>query len=317
METANTANIDHDKNFKELISTFFLEFLELFLPAIATTIEPDSITFLQQEYFVDVGEGKEKIIDLLAQVKQSGRDATFLIHLEAQASSEARFNRRLFHYFAILHQRHDQDIYPIVIFSFDQPYRAEENTYKVEFPTRKVLEFSFEAIQLNRLNWRDYINQLNPVAAALMAKMKIAKKDRPKVKAECLRLLVTLKLDPAKTRLVSKFVDTYLRLNQQEERVFQSEIGKMETTQQEQIMQVTTSWEEIGIEKGIEQGIEQGIERERRSLVLRQLNQKLGSLPTALTETISARPPAQLEILAIALLNFTTVADLETWLQEN
>jgi hypothetical protein len=61
-----------------------------------------------------------------------------------------------------------------------------------------VLEFRFHAIQLNRLNWRDYIDRPNPVAAALMSKMKIAKRDRPNVKAECLRLLVTLKLDPAK-----------------------------------------------------------------------------------------------------------------------
>jgi hypothetical protein len=43
-------SIDHDKNFKELISTFFLEFLELFLPAVASTIDPNSIVSLQQEY---------------------------------------------------------------------------------------------------------------------------------------------------------------------------------------------------------------------------------------------------------------------------
>ena len=56
--------------------------------------------------------------------------------------------------------------------------------------------------------------------------MKIAKCDRPKVKAECLRLLVTLQLDPAKTRLISKFVDTYLQLNAQEEQTFQAEVDK-------------------------------------------------------------------------------------------
>jgi predicted transposase/invertase (TIGR01784 family) len=241
--------IDHDQNFKELISTFFLEFLELFLPEIASTIEPTSVTFLQQEYFADLVEGEEKIADLLVEVRQSGKDATFLIHLEAQAASQFNFNRRMFHYFARLHQRHVKDIYPIVVFSFDEPYRAEENTYKVEFPTRKVLEFSFESIQLNRLNWRDYLNQANPVAAALMAKMQIAKADRAKVKAECLRLLVTLKLDPAKTRLISKFVDIYLRLDAQEEQMFQAEIDTMELWQKEDIMEVTTSWEEKGLEK--------------------------------------------------------------------
>lgn len=142
----------------------------------------------------------------------------------------------MFHYFAILHQRHIKDIYPIVIFTFDKPYRPEENTYKVEFPTRKVLEFSFESIQLNQLNWRDYLNQPNPVAAALMAKIEIAKADRPKVKAECLRVLVTLKLNPAKTQLSSKFVDTYLRLDVNEEQLFQAEIDTMDKIQKEAIM---------------------------------------------------------------------------------
>jgi predicted transposase/invertase (TIGR01784 family) len=105
---------------------------------------------------------------------------------------------------------------------------------------------------LNRLNWRDFIDRPNPVAAALMAKMKIAPKDRPKVKAECLRLLVTLKLNPAKTALISQFVDTYLRLNAKEEQMFQTEIDTMDIAQKEEIMQATTSWEEKGIEKGIE-----------------------------------------------------------------
>ncbi len=251
-EKSGGETIDHDKNFKELISTFFLEFLELFLPEIASTIDPGSIKFLQQEYFTDLVDGEKKIIDLLVEVKQSGRDTTFLIHIEAQASSKSHFNRRIFHYFAILHQRHMKDIYPIVIFSFDEPYRPEKNTYKVEFPTRKVLEFSFESIQLNQLNWRDYLNQQNPIAAALMAKMKIAKADRPKVKAECLRLLVTLKLNPAKTQLISKFVDTYLRLDVKEEQLFQAEIDTMGTTEKEAIMQTTTSWEEKGMEKGME-----------------------------------------------------------------
>jgi hypothetical protein len=78
-----TIAIDHDQNFKELISTFFIEFLDLFLPAIASTIDPESITFLQQEYFVDLVEGEENVIDLLAEVKQAGQETTFLVHIEA------------------------------------------------------------------------------------------------------------------------------------------------------------------------------------------------------------------------------------------
>ena len=82
-----------------------------------------------------------------------------------------------------------------------------------------------------------------------MSKMAIDKNDRPKVKAECLRLLVTLKLNPAKSRLISQFVDTYLRLNTKEEQTFQAEIDKLNLQEKEAIMQTMTSWEEKGMEK--------------------------------------------------------------------
>jgi Domain of unknown function (DUF4351) len=162
------------------------------------------------------------------------------------------------------------------------------------------LEFRFHAIQLNRLNWRKYIDRPNPVAAALMSKMKIAKRDRPKVKVECLRLLVTLKLDPAKTRLISKFVDTYLRLNDGEEKTFQTELDKISTTQKEAIMQVTTSWEEKG----------------QRSLILRQLNRRVGSLPDGIRAQVQVQALAlnQLEALSEALLDFNSLNDLSNWL---
>ncbi len=129
----------------------------------------------------------------------------------------------MFLYFARLHQKYRQPIYPIIIFSYDTPQREAPHRYTVELLGQTILEFNFQTIQLNRLNWRDYLNQTNPVAAALMAKMKIAKRDRPKVKVECLRLLATLKLNPARTRLISGFIDTYLRLSAQETQIFQND----------------------------------------------------------------------------------------------
>ncbi len=116
------------------------------MPDLAKDIDPDSIRFLPQEYFADLVEGDEKIIDLLVEVRLAGQDKTFLFHLEAQSYSEPQIGRRMFYYLARLHQNYVKDIYPIVIFSFDQPYRAESDTFKIEFPNRKVLEFRFHAI---------------------------------------------------------------------------------------------------------------------------------------------------------------------------
>ncbi len=166
----------------------------------------------------------------------------------------------------------------------------------VDFPDFKVLEFNYQVVQLNRLNWRDFLNQSNPVASALMAKMNIAEKERAKVKAECLRLLITLKLNPAKMQLISGFIDTYLNLNPVEEIQFQEE-----------------SWMRQGIERGIEQGIEQGIEREK-TLILRLLKRKLGEINPSLETKIMELSIDDVEVLGEALFDFSTVEDLINWL---
>ncbi|MBW4689277.1 MAG: hypothetical protein KME40_30340 [Komarekiella atlantica HA4396-MV6] len=69
--------IDHDRLFKELLSTFFVEFLDLFLPQVAQEIDRNSIHFLPQDVFSDVTSGEKKEIDLLAQVRRA--NASYLL----------------------------------------------------------------------------------------------------------------------------------------------------------------------------------------------------------------------------------------------
>lgn len=211
----------------------------------------------------------------------------------------------MFFYFAKLHQEYLLPIYPGVVFSFDKPQRAETPQYQVEFPDLKVLEFNFAAIQLNQLNWRDFLQRQNPVAAALMARMKIQPEDRPKVKAECLRLLATLRLSPARTRLISGFVDTYLRLSTQEEQEFHSDLDRMGLAEEERVMEIVTSWMETGRQRGKEE------------LVLRQLKSLLGDISSGLEERVSTLSTTQLEELGIALLRFSSVEDLMDWLNRH
>ena len=159
------------------------------------------------------------------------------------------------------------------------------------------------ALLANRSSdWRDFLKQKNPIAAALMSKMRIEKGDRPKAKAECLRLMVTLKLNPAKMQLISGFVDSYLRLNSQEELVFQSELNTMELQEREQIMQITTSWEEEGEIKG------------QVATILRQLKRKFGTLESDITKRIESLKPSQLDSLTEDLLDFQSKDDLLDWL---
>lgn len=304
--------IDHDRLFKELLSTFFWEFIELFFPAVTTYLERDSITFLDKELFVDVTSGDRREVDLVVKARFRSQDSFFLIHCEHQSQPEANFGQRMFRYFARLYEKYALPVYPVVLFSHNTPRRTEPSSHQVVFPDKIVLEFNYSVIQLNRLHWRDFLRQENPIAAALMAKMQIQPQDRAKVKLECLRLLATLHLDAARMQLISGFIDTYLRLNLEEEQLFQMELGRMGLVEQEEVMKIVTSW----MEQGLQQGKQEGKQEEALLLILRQLNRRIGDINLELQEHIRSLSISQLEELGEALLDFSDTSDLITWLEQ-
>lgn len=222
--------IDHDRLFKELLGTFFAEFVDLFFPDLANLLERDSLVFLEKELFSDVTAGERGEADLVVRARLQGQESFFLVHVENQ--SRPRFPYRMFRYFARLHEKHQLPVYPIALFSFDEPKWAEPSVYRVEFPDFLLLDFHYRTVQLNRLNWRSYLQQPNPVATALMAKMNISLAERSRVKLECLRMLTTLRLDRARMQMISGFVDTYLRLSSEEKRRFTQELAKISPAEQ-------------------------------------------------------------------------------------
>jgi hypothetical protein len=303
-------SIDHDQLFKQLLTTFFLEFLELFTPEFFAAIDPYSLEVLPQEYFTEIEVGDRKAMDVIIRVDLLGRPnapassrVSVVVNCEHQSSTETDFHRRLFFYFAQLHRQYLQPVYPIAIFSFDKPFRPERDSYQVRVPGFNVMDFNFLKIQLNQLDWRAFLTQPNPVAAALMAKMKIDPADRPRVKVECLRMIANLKLDKARTHQLSGFIDNYLRLNPVEEQQFQVEVDTIKLPKErEKIMEITTSWMEEGIVKG------------EKALTIRLLTKKVGNLSPELLARVSGLSVEQVEALAEALLDFKHVGDLERWM---
>ncbi|MFN7934487.1 MAG: hypothetical protein U0R19_14240 [Bryobacteraceae bacterium] len=69
-------------------------------------------------------------------------------------------------------EKYDCPVFPIVIYSHDKPTRREPDSYRVRFADGEVLRFQYRVVQLNRLPWRKFVKKPNPVASALMAKMK-------------------------------------------------------------------------------------------------------------------------------------------------
>jgi hypothetical protein len=141
--------------------------------------------------------------------------------------------------------------------------------------------------------------------------MNIAPKDRAIVKLECLRLLVTLRLDRKRKLLISGFVDSYLRLTATEMKQYVRKRSKLAQPEQEAIMEFETSWSREGRKLGRKEGFELGLQH----MVNIQLRRRLGSIKPALSERVKKLAPEQLKALGEALLDFGSTADLEDWLR--
>ena len=163
--------MDHDRLFKELLSTLFLDFLEVFCTELATYLDAGSLEFLDKEISTDVTHGERHEVDLVAKARFRGQPLGFLIHVETQAQRRGSFSRRMFTYFARFHEKYGLPVYPIAVFSYRAPEKPEPDEYRIDFPDLAVLSFQFRVVQLNQLAWQDFEKRTSPIVAALMANM--------------------------------------------------------------------------------------------------------------------------------------------------
>ena len=79
-------------------------------------------------------------------------------------------------------------------------------------------------------------------------------------------------------------------------------------------MELITSWQQEGRTQGMTQGIMEGMTQGKETLVARLLRRRFGSVSTEITARLASLSADQLDDLGEALLDFSTVADLEQWL---
>lgn len=144
----------------------------------------------------------------------------------------------------------------------------------------------------------------NPIAAAFMAKMGYDKSERAKVKAECIRLLASLKLDPEKTPIIGRFIEAYLPLDETEMSQYNEIMEAIPVEEKQAVSEVLTYWEQLGLQKGLEQGLQQGLDQ-MRQMILRQIEQRFGNIPPDDLELLNQLPHDKLESLGIAIITST------------
>jgi len=277
--------IDHDRLFKELLETFFAEFIRLFFPEAGRAIDFAHIRFLQQEIFIDVTAGEKHEVDILVETRLKEESGLILVHVEPQAYAQKDFNQRMFNYFSRLYEKYRRKILPIAVFSYDQ-VRDEPDTFEIGFPFLDVLRFCFYKLELKKLSWRDYIESDNPVAAALLSKMGFKPEEKVRVKLEFMRMLARMRLDPARMELLGGFFETYLKLNRQEEEQFYRELDRIDRKEADAIMQITTSWHEKGRIEGEAIGEAKGKVEKAQDAICKYLKRRFGPASAELQQKV-------------------------------
>jgi predicted transposase YdaD len=90
---------------------------------------------------------------------------------------------------------------------------------------------------------------------------------------------------------------------------------ELQTFEEERKVTYVTNAERFGFERGIQTGRQEGRQEGELALILRQLTRRFDRLPESLQAQIEALSLSQLESLGDALLDFTSLADLQEWLR--
>jgi flagellar biosynthesis/type III secretory pathway protein FliH len=133
-------------------------------------------------------------------------------------------------------------------------------------------------------------------------------------------------LNKARNQLILGFVDTYLRLNDEEEEAYRRELETFSPIEREKVTEMTMSWKEAaekkglqqGLEQGLEQGLQEGLEKGRLqgmlTLITHQIERRIGPIGSETQQRISELNADQLERLGDELVDFASADDLAKWL---
>lgn len=289
--------MSNDQLFKQILHTFFQEFLTLFFPNIAAKLDFSELRFPDKELFTDFPKGRQRRPDFLVQLQtKEGVRETILVHIEVQSRRSKAIPPRMFEYYILLRLRLDRPVLPIVLYLSKGTGGITKERHIEEFIDEETVSFTYNVISLGDLSAMKYLSGDSALGYALSSLMDGEGMSRVKQKALGFQGVSSEDLDEAKMSLLLYTIDKYIPLKVDQETEFRSLLGEGEDTK---AMKILTSWEkrareegvergiEQGIERGIEQGIEQGIERgieqgllegEQRML-LRMLETRFGSLP--------------------------------------
>ena len=206
--------------------------------------------------------------------------------------------------------RHGLPIVPIAVFSDDAEWtQAVPDFFELTLSPRSRVRFDFHLIKLSQLDHRRFLKSNNPLAFALMAKMKYTGRQRVRLKADFLRLILRAGTNPARQSLLVEFVETYMPLASTVQTQF-TQLVQVDETYRE-VKQMVTTYEKAGIKKGIKKGMEKGMEKGKLVALMLLLENRFAKLPEDVRRKVERIHSSQrIDELLLAVLNAKSLSEL-------
>ncbi|NGZ07134.1 MAG: DUF4351 domain-containing protein [Magnetococcales bacterium] len=318
---SQTQTTEYDSPWKEILKTYFKDFLAFFLPEAHDGIDwHRAPEFLDKELdrITREAESGNRRVDLLVRVwLLDGGELWVLIHVEIQGNRDPDFEERMF-----TCQYRAFDLYkrPVVSLAIlaDEEGTWRPSTFGYQMWGSKV-SFQFNAVKL-----LDYLTQLdllessnNPFAIVTLAHLtgkqtKNQPKERFQQKVRITRMLYERGFSRQRIVDLFRFIDWLLSLPEELDNQFWAILSDFEENKK---MPYITSVERIGHKRGKEEGIvagiqlgkEKGIEigeqQGEAKLLTRQLQRRFGSLPDWANEKITKAKSSELEEWSLRLMD--------------
>ena len=310
-----TAN--YDESWKEALNEYFESFLSFFFPTVYGLIDwekpPEPLDKELQEITAS-SETEKRFADKLYKVWLLDKQQIWiLIHIEIQSQYDADFPERIFIYNYRAFDLYHNNVLSLAILGDDRPnWRPDRYHYAIgggeillKFPTVKLLDYESRLHELELSN--------NPFAIITTAHLKTKATtsnltEREQWKWKLIRELYQRGLTKEQIVKLFKIIDTMMALPKHLQTAL---ITKVKNFEEERKMPLVSPTEQLAMERGEIIGEQRGEQR----LVIRQINKRFGVISVSITEKIHQLSIEQLELLGEALLDFSTITELEQWLE--
>jgi hypothetical protein len=278
----------HDQFSKSLIKLFFTEFLRLVDPESASRLQSGEATFLDKEDFTDWPAGGRREMDLVAKVPVEQEDLPLLVHVEIEADFRSGMDHRLWQYYMMLRLRHALPVLPILVNLRGGQPGVHRGVLREGFDGKATAVFHYQVFGVSGCRAEEWLARPEPIAWAFAALMRPGSWSRAELKLECLRRIATSDVMGLRKQTLVDWVETYVQLTGQDARELQRLLD-LEGNKEIKTMELT--WlgqaEARGIAQGSETTMRLAVVRMRR-VVLRQVEQRFGTVPAAVRQRIEA-----------------------------